>query len=559
MTGSAMPAPASGPSLAVLPFENVGPANDAYFALGVSDELTSRLTSVAGVRVMSAASMRTYRNTTKARDQIGRELGVEYLLDGRVRWDRNDSFARRLRVTVELVRMRDGSAVWADNYEAKAEDLFTVEGQIGERVAAALEVALAARERKSIAARPTENFEAYSYFLRGEALRVAEEDALNNSPRAVEMFERAITLDPKFALAYARLSITHANIYWSNTDRTSKRLALVKAAADSALRIDPDLAEGHLALGIYYYWGHRNYDRALPELSAALDRQPGSGEILAMRAAMLRRRGRLAEAAANFARASDLDPRSPQLAFYVGTTYGSLREYEAAVRYFDRAIALNPRWAGLYADRANFLLSWQGNLAAARRSLRDGMALPDAGKILDRLRYQSGLFIGYTARDSAVVRSLTVDVFRGDTAYFMVWRGDWARRQGDLVRSRVLADSARTILERRVAADPNEAGVRMDLATAYALLGRKDDALREAGRATEMLPVSRDAVDGPDLQEDFAFVETLVGETDAAVTRLAYLLSIPSDISVNLLRVDPTWNALRESARFKQLVLAPRS
>ena len=554
MTGSAMPAPVSGPSLAVLPFENVGAAGDTYFAQGVSDELTSRLASVAGVRVMASGSTRQYRNTDKTREQIARELGVQYLLDGRVRWDRADTAARRLRVTVELVRMSDGSAVWADHYEAKAEDLFAVEGQIGERVAAALEVALAPRERETIGARPTENFEAYSYYLRGEALRVAEEDALNSTPRALEMFERAVALDPKFALAYARLSITHANVYWSNADRTSKRLALVKAAADSALRLDPDLPEAHLALGRYYYWGFRDYDRALPEFTAVLDKQPSNDEALTARAAMLRRRGRLTEAVANFARAAELNPRSPQLAFYVGTSHGAARDYAEAVRYLDRTMALSPRWAGIYADRANFLLAWHGDLAAARRSLRDGMALPDAAKILDRLRYQSQMFVGYTARDSAVIESRSVDTFRGDTAYFLVWNADWARRHGDTLHTRLAADSARTILERRVAADPNEPGVRMDLASAYALLGRKADALREAARATEILPVSRDAVDGPDLQEDYAFVEMLVGETDAAVRRLAYLLSISSDISVNALRVDPTWNPLRKSPAFQRLI-----
>ena len=559
ISGSAMPALASGPTLAVLPFENVGAADDAYFAQGVSDELTSRLASVAGVRVMSAGGMRSYRNTTKPRDQIGRELGVEYLLEGRVRWNRADTTARRVRVTVELVRLRDGSAVWGDTYEAKAEDLFAVEGQIGERVAAALEVALPARERKTITARPTDNFEAYSYYLRGEALRVAQEDALNTLPRAVEMFERAVKLDPKFALAYARLSVTHANIYWSNTDRTSKRLALVRAAADSALRLDPDLPEGHFALGLYYYWGFRDYDRALPEFSAALDGQPGSSEFLAARAAVLRRQGRLAEAAANFARASELDPRSPQLAFFVGTTYGANRQYADAVRYIDRTIALNPQWVGVRADRATFLMAWHGDLAAARRSLHDVTALPDIGKIIDRLRYQAAMFIGYTARDSAAIRSLTVDAFRGDTAYFMVWRADWARRQGDPARARAYADSARTILERRIAADPAEAGTRMDLASAYALLGRKTDALREAARATEIVPVSLDAVDGPDLEEDYAFVEMLVGETDAAVRRLKYLLSIPSDVSVNVLRVDPTWNPLRTNPGFQRLVAASAS
>jgi TolB-like protein/Flp pilus assembly protein TadD len=559
MTGSAMPAPISGPSLAVLPFENVGAADDAYFAEGVSDGLVSRLTSVAGVRVMSPRSTRQYRNTTKPRDQIARELGADYLLDGRVRWERADTAARRVRVTVELVRMRDGSSVWADNYEVKTEDLFNVEGQIGERVASALEVALGARERKTISARPTENFEAYSYYLRGEALRTAEEDALNNSPRAVEMFERAVALDPKFALAFARLAKAHGDIYWANTDRTAKRLALMRTAAETALRLDPDLPQAHLGMAHYYFWGLRDYDRALAELSAAAEGQPGNGEIFSARGAILRRSGRITEAVANLDRALELDPRTPQLPFNIANIHGAMRRYADAVRYLDRTLALNPRWTGIYADRAMFLLGGTGDVEAARRSLRDGMALPDAGKIIDRFRFKAGLFVGYTARDSAVLRSLTPDLFRGDTAQFMIWTADWARRHTHAERARAYADSARTRLERRVATEPGEAGTRMQLAIAYAELGRKGDALREAARATEILPVSRDGNDGADLQEDYAFVETLVGETDAAVKRLAFLLSIPSDVSVNLLRADPMWDPLRGNQAFQRLIAKPTS
>ena len=213
--------------------------------------------------------------------------------------------------------MRDGSSVWADHYEAKTEDLFDVEGQIGERVAAALEIALGARERKTIAARPTENFEAYSYFLRGEALRTAEEDASTTRRVPFEMFERAVALDPKFALAFARLAKTHADIYWANTDRTAKRLALVRTAAETAVRLDPELPEAHIALGYYYFWGLRDFGRALAELSAAAERQPGNGEIFSTRGAILRRSGRLAEAVANLERALELDPRTPQLAFNI--------------------------------------------------------------------------------------------------------------------------------------------------------------------------------------------------------------------------------------------------
>jgi serine/threonine-protein kinase len=558
LSGSAMPFPAAGPTLAVLPFENVGAADDAYFAAGVSDELASRLTSVAAVRVMSPGSTRQYRNTKKPREQIGRELGVDYLLDGRVRWDRSDTTSRRVRVTVELVRTRDGSSVWADHYEAKTVDLFDVEGQIGQRVATALEIALGARERKTISARPTENFEAYSYFLRGEALRTAEEDALNNSPRAVQMFERAVTLDPKFALAFARLAKTHADIYWANTDRTAKRLALAKAAADSALRLDPELPEAHISLGYYYSWGLRDFGHALAELSKAAERQPGNGEIFSIRGAILRRSGRLPEAVANLERALELDPRTPQLAFNIANIHGAMRNYADAVRYLDRTLALNPRWAGIYADRATFMLSGTGDVAAARRSITDGMALPDAGKIIDRLRFGAEVFVGYTARDSAVLRSLTPDLFRGDTAQYMVWTADWARRHAQPERARAYADSARVILERHVAAEPVEAGTRMQLAITYAELGRKDDALREAARAADILPVSRDGNDGADLQQDYALVETLVGETDAAVKRLTYLLSIPSDLSVNLLRFDPTWDPLRGNPAFQRLI-GPKS
>jgi tetratricopeptide (TPR) repeat protein len=261
---------------------------------------------------------------------------------------------------------------------------------------------------------------------------------------------------------------------------------------------------------------------------------------------------------ANLERALELDPRTPRLAFNIANIHGAMRHYSDAVRYLDRTLELNPRWAGIYADRATFMLSGTGDVDAARRSLQDGMALPDAGKIIDRFRFGAELFVGYTARDSAVLRSLTPELFRGDTAQFMVWTADWARRHAQPERARACADSARTILERHVAADPSEAETRMQLAIAYALLDRKGDALRQAARAAEILPVSRDRNAGADLQQDYAFVETLVGETDAAVKRLAFLLSIPSDVSVNLLRTDPTWDPLRTNPGFQRLLAAPK-
>ena len=242
LPASAMPAPASGPTLAVLPFENVGAADDAYFAAGVSDELASRLTSVAGVRVMSPGSTRQYRNTTKPRDQIARELGVDYLLDGRVRWDRAD--------TCRAARASHGRAGADARRELRVggplrrEDRRPVQRRRPDRRTCGRRRSRSrSATRAKIDLRPADaELRGVLLLLRGEALRTAEEDAVNNSPRAVEMFERAVALDPKFALAFARLSKAHGDIYWANTDRTAKRLALMRDAAETAVRLDPDLA-----------------------------------------------------------------------------------------------------------------------------------------------------------------------------------------------------------------------------------------------------------------------------------------------------------------------------
>jgi len=200
---------------------------------------------------------------------------------------------------------------------------------------------------------------------------------------------------------------------------------------------------------------------------------------------------------------------------------------------------------------------WRGDVKEGRRIVAQGMALPDAGRIVDRLRFQAEILVGYTATDSAVLRHLTPDMFHGDTSQYLLWNADWARRHGEAARGRAYADSALTMLEQRVKADPSEPGPRMLLALTYAQLDRRSDALREGHRAVEMLPISRDAIDGGEMQEDMAYVETLVGETDAAIDRLAYLLTIPSDVSIPVLRVDRMWDRLRGNPRFQRLVATP--
>ncbi|GJG88098.1 hypothetical protein tb265_32790 [Gemmatimonadetes bacterium T265] len=545
-------------TVAVLPFDNVGPPGDAYFADGVTDELASRLTSLAGLRVISPRSTREYRNAAKPPAQIGRELGADYLLQGRARWERagagdGDAGAGRVRVSAELVSVRDGSMVWADRYAADAGDVVAVEGAIGERVAAALELALGARARETLAARPTADFEAYTHFLRGEALRTAPTAEAGEKLEAIAEYEWAVARDPTFALAYARLSQVHSRVAHDNVDPSAARRALARATADTAVRLAPALSEAHLALGYSLYYGRRDLDGALGEFTRALALHPGA-EQLEARGYVLRRQGRFAEAVADLERAVELEPRSALVAWDLASTYAPMRAFAEALRYEARAIALDPAWSGAYADQAMLLVASRGDTTAARAAVRAGLARSDPARVVARLGVHAAMLLGTDSAARAALRRTTLDAFGRDTAEYLLWQADWARRHGDPRRGRAYAGSARRRLEALVAATPDDGGPHMALSRAFAELGRRDDALREGRRAVALLPVSRDAIDGASLLVDLAYVETIVGAHEAAVAHLAELLAIPSGITVPLLRADPMWDPLRGDLRFQRLV-----
>ena len=546
------------PTVAVLPFENAGATGDAYLADGVSEELASRLTILAGLRVIAMRSTREYRNTPKSTGQIGRELGADFLLVGRVRGERRGGpAAAEVRVVAELVRVRDGTDVWAGRYAADVGDVTAVAGTIGERVAGVLAPALDAEAHAALAERPTGDFDAYTHFLRGEALRTAPEGPAGAWQGAVAEYERAVALDPRFALAYARLSQVHSRLYQRNVDRSAMRLARALAAGETAARLAPDLAEAHLALGLHHYYGRQDYVRALDAFTTALRRRPGRAELWEWYGYTLRRQGRFAEAVTSLERAVELDPRSPEATAAVAATYEMLRDYPAALRYQARARALSPTWAQLYADEALWLVAWRGDTAAARATVRAGFAHADPGQLVARLWVHAPLLLAGIPEAPAAVRAATVAAFGYDTTRYQLFHADWARTHGEPARARALADAVRRRVEPRVAAAPGDTRFRGDLARAYALLGRRDDALREAERNAALLPVSIDPVDGPNVLFDLAHVATIVGAYDVALQHLATLLAIPSDVTPSLLRADPMWAPLRADPRFRRLVSGP--
>ncbi|HEU5169871.1 MAG TPA: protein kinase [Gemmatimonadales bacterium] len=544
------------PVLAVLPFKNLGPAEDQYFADGLTEEITSRLAGLSGLRVISRTSADQYRNTTKTLRQIGGELGAAYVLEGSVRWERTPGEPGRIRVTPQLIRTADDGHLWTDRYDAELGRVFEVQTEIAEQVTAALNVALGTPERNALAAGGTTNAEAYDYYLRANDY-LSRGYGQGTLTTARELYEQAVARDPRFALALARLSLAHMQTYWLGYERTDARLALAKAAADSALALVPDLAEGRMALGYYQYRGFRDYDRALEHFNVARRRQPSNELVLAGIAAVERRRGNWDRAIAGFEEALRYDPRSNLRAYDLGSALSMTHRYPEAERQLDRAIALAPDWANPYAEKAQLYLAWRGDLARARATFGQALDRMGLAQLGPAIQANDQTVSSALTSDSAffpALDALTLEGFAGDTLRYHFLKAEGARFRGRTATERAYADSARVILERRLRAAPDDAYHMSWLALAYAYLGRRAEATRAAQRSAELLPIARDALAGPYVVVAQARVHMMVGDPERAVELLEPLLRIPSPITREALRADPAWAPLRQHPRFQQLV-----
>jgi len=543
--------------VAVLPFENLGQADDEYFADGLADAVRGKLAALPNLQVAARASSAQYKRTTKSPQQIGRELGVQYLLTGTVRWVKDSAGQGRVQVSPELVQVSTASTKWQEPFDASLTDVFQVQADVATRVAQALGVALGSGERERLGAKPTENLAAYDLYLRGNEYynRGYERE---NYRIARQMLERAVALDSSFALAWAKLSVVRAAEYWFFYERTETAVAGAKAAADQALRLRPDLPEGHLALGYYWYWGRLDYDQALREFAAAQARQPNDAELVFAIGAVRRRQGNWSGAIANMTRAAELDPRSNVNVFNLGESYWLTRDYTRAAKVLDDAIALAPDWALAYVLKTQVLLANGAALASARTVLhaasdRLGFA-PLARAAVENLNIIEPTFL--VTADSAfhkAIEALTVAGFPDSIGYYRL-KSEVYRFTGRPDVERAYLDSARVVLEARIRERPDEAAFHADLGLVYAYLGRAADANREGEAAVRLLPIARDAYKGGSMLAAQALIESRTGRQDAAVDKLDYLLSVPSALSRPMLRMDPAWDALRTYPRFQRLV-----
>ncbi len=543
--------------LVVLPFENLGSAEEDYFADGITEEITTHLAKLSGLSVISRSSAMKYKGTDKMMHEIGDELGVDYALEGTIRWNKSNG-ADRVRISAQLIRVSDDTHLWADTFDRVYGEIFDLQSEIAEQVAAALNVTLLDPEREALQARPTQNLEAYDLYLQARSL-LDRSTTRDEYRLAVYLFEQAVGLDSTFTPALAQLARVYTSDYFHNRFPEEPRLDQGRAAALAALRHAPDEPEGHVAMGYYYYYGSRDYDNALKEFAIAKEKQPNNSEVLEAMGFVQRRQGKWEEARENLKRAMDLDPMSLDKRSNYIQTLILMHQWEEADQYTEEALAFDPGYAMFYIYKAIRYMLCSGDFNAAQAVL-DQMR----GRFPEGMVGQFQTYVEFMAGEY----NKTLERYRSleqlDQLYVEPDSADYHLTKGALydlvsgleVESEIAFahyDTARAMLENQLAVSREDPHIHVQLSMAYTGLRQKERALYHARRAVEILPYSKDAVASPELIYNLAIVQAMFGEEDAAFDHLEFLLSVPSYVTVEMLQAHPFLKSIQDNPRFERM------
>jgi TolB-like protein len=541
--------------IAVLPFTNLNPdSQHAFIAAGVEDEVLAQLSKVQGLRVVSRRNERS--DTTTSITDIGRMLGVDAVVRGSVQ-----RIGDEVRVRAQLIDTRTREYLWAEYYDRPAKDLFGIRTEIALGIANALHASLAPEERDRVARQPTTNPDAYDAYLAGRAFHARPGFDPADLRLAERSYDRAVALDPDFALAHAHLSAVLSRLYGSSEDQGRQLIDAAKRSADRAIQIAPDLPEAHLALGLYEFYGNRDDTRAMAELEIARRGMSNSGEVAMAVGAIQRHQGRWNDMIASFRQGTELDPRNAATNYALAEAYADVQRFPDAIASYNRVVALDPEFELARVARADVIRKWKGDLRPLRAALDSVSRSYDPGGAITGYRWKLHIFAREYDRAIAAVRNsgrATIEI-AGTEVPASVLLGVAYRLVPDSAAAERSSNEARIALESAARQRPPDASRRMLLAECYAGIGRVDDAVREGRRAAADAPAARDALSGELLSVALARVYAQAGDIARAIEALEAVAGKPVGPSVPELRLDPRWDTLRGAPRFERLVarLAP--
>jgi TolB-like protein/tRNA A-37 threonylcarbamoyl transferase component Bud32/Flp pilus assembly protein TadD len=547
-------------AIAVLPFENLSQTKEsAFFADAIQDGILTKLGRVAQLRVISRTSVMAYHGARNAR-QIGRALNVSHVLKGSVRWE-----AGRIHLNAQLIDTRTDNQVWAEEYDQDLANVFLTQSEIVKEVANQLEANVSDVEKAAIEKPPTSDFVAYDFYLRARDLLLTlfSSRASADLLQAADLLNQAVARDPSFFQAYCQLAYTHDQLYFLGFDHSPARLALAEAAIQAAFRLRPDAGETHLARAENLYRGYLDYEGALAELAAASQTLPNSPRLFALKGYIERRQGRWEESTRNLERAIDLDPRDFFTLQQVAISYGVLRRYAEEKSVLDRALSIAPDDVDTKVARASAEFHWKADTRSLHQTIdsirvTNPAALPNIAN--------DWLSCALAERDVAAAKDALNAFGQIPLTDYAVHsnrpliEGVIARMTNDEEAARAAFTVARVEQEKAVQAQPNYGPPLCVLGLIDAGLGRKKEALREGRRAVELLPVRKDAINGPLMIAYLAMIAAWIGEKDLACQQLSIAIRSPSTLSYGQLKLLPFWDPLRKDPCFEKIVaaLAPK-
>jgi len=552
-------------SIAVLPFENLSDDKEnAYFADGIQDDILTNLSKIGDLKVVSRTSVMGYRGRPSSVREIGKALGVAAILEGTVRRSGN-----KVRINVQLINAANDAHVWAQEYDRDLTDVFAIQTDLAQKIASELQAQLSPREKEQLTRKPTENGEAYLAYVQANDLH-RKLDSPEKLRQAAQLYERALQLDPQFARAAANFSTLESWRYHT-FDPTEARRESARRLAERALALQPDSPEAHFARAYFLYYGERDFNGALAEFAVAQRGLPNDAEVYLLIGAIQRRQGRWAESTANMEKAAGLNPKDSWTLQNLAFNYQMMRDFASANRTIDRALQINPKSPSLWEIKSKLAIEERGDLSVARESFEglkraiasgevkmdESHGLPPKlviGQIdflLMERKYAEALAVRQQEENKAIDWKTQEPVHR---LQLRLLEGVAHLNLGQTEEARAAFLEAKETGEAGVREAPQEHTRHSNLALVLACLGERDAAIAEGKRATELLPESVDAFEGPRTTTELARVYAILGEKEKAIELLDGLLSRPSGLTVHRLKVDPSMEPIRSSPEFQALL-----